>query len=83
MVNIRFGLVVASIRKFPSPEGWNTGILWGENYHLTDFTPYFDSFRVKRSGWNSAGSIISPLIYDNYYHKINKKMSTERAHQRE
>ena len=47
MVNIRLGLVVASIRKFPSPEGWNTGILWGENYHLTDFTPYLDSFQVR------------------------------------
>ena len=46
MVNIRFGLVVASIRKFPSPEGWNTGILWGENYHLTVYPPLSDSLRV-------------------------------------
>ena len=30
-VNIRLGLVVASIRKFPNQEGWNTGSLWGEN----------------------------------------------------
>ena len=47
MVNIRFGLVVASIRKFPSPEGLNTGILWGVNYLLTDFSPYFVSYRVR------------------------------------
>lgn len=31
MVNIRLGLVVASIRKFPNQEGWNTGSLGGEN----------------------------------------------------
>lgn len=48
MVNIRLGLVVASIRIFPNQEGWNTGSLWGENYHLTNITPCFGSFQAMR-----------------------------------